>query len=209
MRAFRCRGAARHGVPATLLAALVLGTPLPGMAAGPYVEGSHLTFTLPDLEGMRVYDDDARFQGKVVLVDLWGSWCPPCLTEIPTLVEMGHRYRDSGLVVVGIGFERMDAVMKRRAIMRSTRDRYGIDYLLLDGGQVRDVAAALPTIRNISGLPVQVLIGRDGTVVETWASAGHSKRWERKLEARIRKALGLDRPGEDGKAKEPQPPPRR
>lgn len=209
MRASRCRGPARSGVPAALLAVLALATSPAAMAGGPYVEGSRLTFSLPDLDGMRVYDDDARFQGKVVLVDIWGSWCPPCLSEIPTLVEMEHRYRDRGLVVVGIGFERMDTVSKRRAIMRSTRDRYGIDYLLLDGGQIRDVAEALPTIRNISGLPVQVLVARDGTVVEAWASAGQSKRWERKLEARIRKALGLDAPGTDGKAKEAPPPPRR
>lgn len=45
-------------------------------------------------------------KGKVVIVDIWGTWCPPCRMEVPHFVELQDRYRESGLVIVGINFEK-------------------------------------------------------------------------------------------------------
>ena len=187
-------GSQARGSKCRLLAWSLLGSTLLGgtvPAASPYVDGPALTYTLQDLDGHQVPFDDDRFEGKVVLVDLWGTWCPPCLTEIPTFVDLQDRYRDEGLVIVGISFERMDNVLKRRALVRSYADRYGMNYLLLDGGTIRRIADALPTIRNIGGLPVEILIDRDGRVLRTRNGNGYSKKWARKLEKELRETLGL------------------
>ena len=147
--------------------------------------GDRLDFGLPDLSGTLVQSTDARFQGKVVLVDLWGMFCPPCLTEIPTFIDLQERYRDAGLVMVGIAFERIEDTEKRRARLLDFVDERGINYLVLDGGSLSEFEAALPAMRDVAGFPVEVLIDRRGTVVEARNSYGYKKRWARKLEERL------------------------
>lgn len=61
-------------------------------------------FTLPDAQGTTV--SLASLRGKVVLVDFWASWCLPCLKSFPWLSEMQAKYRDKGLVVVGINLDK-------------------------------------------------------------------------------------------------------
>src|SRR5690348_445701 len=56
-------------------------------------------FTLTDLDGRTL--SSADWKGKVVLVNFWATWCPPCLAEIPDLIALQNKYRDR-LVVVGI-----------------------------------------------------------------------------------------------------------
>lgn len=52
----------------------------------PYIEGDRLTFAFLDLDGQTVRSSDPEFQGRVLLIDLWATWCPPCVGEIPTFV---------------------------------------------------------------------------------------------------------------------------
>src|SRR5262247_3734807 len=56
-------------------------------------------FAVTDLEGRTISSSDLR--GKVVLVNFWATWCPPCRAEIPDLVKLQERYRDK-LVILGI-----------------------------------------------------------------------------------------------------------
>ena len=60
-------------------------------------------FALPDIDGKNVTKKD--FTGKVLIVDFWATWCPPCKEEIPHFVELLQRHRDAGLAVVGIACE--------------------------------------------------------------------------------------------------------
>jgi thiol-disulfide isomerase/thioredoxin len=58
---------------------------------------------LQDLAGHRV--DLASLKGKVVLVDFWASWCAPCKQEMPVLERLYQKYKDRGLVVVGVSVD--------------------------------------------------------------------------------------------------------
>ena len=175
---------------ATLLLFVVAAT---AHAAGdPWVEGDRLPFRLADLEGAMVDASDDRFAGKVVLVDLWATWCPPCLSEIPTLADLERRYRDRGLVVVAIAFEDGDAPDARRERLRAFVEEHDIPYLVLDGGRPDDFAEALPTVRGVRGLPVEILIDRDGRVVAARNGYGYKKRWAKKLDREIDDLLGND-----------------
>jgi thiol-disulfide isomerase/thioredoxin len=170
-------------MPIWFLAVLVLSGAVHGKQ--PSVDGDRLDFELPDLSGTLVRSADERFQGKVVFVDLWGTFCPPCLTEIPTFIDLQERHRDAGLVVVGIAFERTEDPEERRARLRDFVEERGINYLILDGGSLAEFEAALPAMRNVSGFPVEVLIDRRGAVVEARNGYGYKKRWARKLEEKL------------------------
>jgi len=68
-------------------------------------------FTLTDLEGRTL--SSADWKGKVVLVNFWATWCPPCLAEIPDLIALQNKYRDR-LIVVGISEDEIAPEMVKR-----------------------------------------------------------------------------------------------
>ena len=177
----------------TLAVLLIAMAWFPPVEAGkePYLDGERLEFRLADLDGNWVESTDERFAGKVVLIDLWATWCPPCLTEIPTFVDLQERYRGQGLVIVGIAFEYEEQADARRLQLREFVEQRGINYLVLDGGSSEDFRTALPGIKNISGLPVEILVDRGGLVIDTRNGYGYKKRWARRLDREISGLLGV------------------
>ncbi len=155
----------------------------------PIVQGGKLEFHLPDLSGKPVSSADPRFAGKVLLVDLWATWCPPCITEIPTLVDLQEQYRDRGLVIVSIAFEAEDQDGERRARLQQFVERHGINYLVLDGGQPENFSSALPAVQNVRGFPVEILVARSGTVAASRNGYGFKKKWATRLRREIEKLL--------------------
>jgi thiol-disulfide isomerase/thioredoxin len=125
-----------------------------------------LAFTFPDLEGHPVSLSDPQFQGKVVLVDIFGSWCPTCHDAAPGLVQLYRDYHQRGLEIVGIGFEAIGDTAIDAPLVRRYRDKFGIPFPLLLGG-VSDqdaVSAALPQLRGVIAFPTTIFLGRDGRI---------------------------------------------
>ena len=153
-----------------------------------------LRFSFPDLNGRRVASNDARFRGKVVLLDVFGTWCPTCHEATPELLRLYRQYHARGLEIVGLAFEATgDTAVDARQVRRY-RDKFGISFPLLLAG-VNDnesLAAALPQLHNLTAFPTAVLLDRDGRVRLVYAGfhglttgpqrAGQSRQLEGEIE---------------------------
>jgi thiol-disulfide isomerase/thioredoxin len=128
-------------------------------------------FAFPDLDGRPVTGRDPRFRGKVVLVDVFGSWCPTCHDQAPVLVRLYRKYHARGLEVVGLAYEVSgDTAIDARQVRRY-RDKFSIPFPLLLAG-VNDVdaaAATLPQLHGFTSFPTTVFLGRDGRVRQVHA----------------------------------------
>jgi thiol-disulfide isomerase/thioredoxin len=123
-------------------------------------------FRFPDLQGRLVRNDDPRFKGKVVLVDIFGSWCPTCHEGTPELIRLYDRYRDRGLEMVGLAFEVSGDTAVDAPLVRRYRDKFRIPFpvLLAGSSDVEAIEAALPQLRGAGAFPTILFLGRDGRV---------------------------------------------
>jgi thiol-disulfide isomerase/thioredoxin len=130
-----------------------------------------LHFTLKDMNGADV--KLASFKGKVILLNFWATWCGPCKAEIPSLVELQHQYGDD-LVVLGFSVD--DPVEK----MKPYAAQYKINYPLLVGNGREDVQDAFGPL---FGIPVSVIIGRDGKIAKKHSGIATKAQFEREIKA--------------------------
>jgi thiol-disulfide isomerase/thioredoxin len=130
-----------------------------------------LHFTLKDMNGADV--KLASFKGKVILLNFWATWCGPCKAEIPSLVELQQQYGDD-LVVLGFSVD--DPVEK----MRPYAQQYKINYPLLVGNGREDVQEAFGPL---FGIPVSVIIGRDGKIAKKHSGIATKAQFEREIKA--------------------------
>ena len=114
-------------------------------------------FELPSLDGdemVRLTD----FRGKIVMVDFWSSWCPPCRQESPALAAAYQDFRDQGVEFVGIAIWDVDSET------RKFRDAFELDYPI-----VIDSNGSVAVEWGVVGLPEKFFVDREGRVVKKYA----------------------------------------
>jgi len=128
-------------------------------------------FSFPDLAGKPVSLTDERFRGKVVLVNIFGSWCPNCNDEAPLLAAWDRKYRDRGLEIVGLAYEFTGNAARDRAMVRRFANHYGITYTLLLAGisDKKKASATLPDLTRVLAYPTSLFVGRDGNVKKIYS----------------------------------------
>lgn len=99
----------------------------------------------------------ADYEGKVVVLDLWATWCGPCRQEIPHLIEMANEYKSQGVEVLGLTNEDPDEDLDR---VRTFTRQFNINYEIGFANAV--IAREIMNGRN--GIPQTLIIGRDGMV---------------------------------------------
>ena len=130
---------------------------------------------LPNLDGgtKRIAD----WRGKVVLVNFWATWCPPCREEIPLFMETQTRYGKAGLQIVGIAIDNRDDVA-------AYRDGLMMNYPVLIAAD--DGIALMERFGNrLGSLPYSLVLGPDGEVL----SRKHGAYSKTELDQAIQAAL--------------------
>jgi len=111
-------------------------------------------FTLNDINGNRVTLAD--YSGKVVILDFFADWCPPCRQEVPDFIDLEKQYGDKGFSMIGV------ALVDRNAA-KAFSDKMGVNYpILIDDGNVS--AAYGP----ISSIPTTFVIDKEGKIAKVY-----------------------------------------
>lgn len=105
------------------------------------------------LSGDRVALSDLR--GKVVLIDFWATWCPPCMDALPDLVDLYDRYSDQGFEIVGVSLDTDEGSLQR------VLDAYGLRWLQhWDGPDDTEIAQ----LYRVSAIPALFLLDHEGSI---------------------------------------------
>ncbi|MBV8391511.1 MAG: TlpA family protein disulfide reductase [Mucilaginibacter sp.] len=126
-----------------------------------------IDFTFPDLTGKKVSLDDPQFKGKVVIVQMLGSWCPNCMDETAYMVNYYKKYHPKGVEIIGLAYERTTDFQKSVPTLTQLKNRFDITYPLLITGYTPgkgDPQKSLPMLADYKGFPTTIIIDKKGDV---------------------------------------------
>lgn len=151
---------AAHSAIALLFAALLGGCGAPDGAGG--IAPPAINSPAPEYAARTLAGEDlalADLRGRVVLLNVWATWCGPCIREMPKLQELHSAYREEGLSVVGASIDRGAAEDEVRSFVEANGITFGI---------LLDPDARVETRFRTLGVPESFLIDRKGILRARW-----------------------------------------
>lgn len=127
-------------------------------------------FTLSDLEGNPVRLSSLK--GKVVLLDFWATWCPPCREEIPHFRDLYAAYRPNGLEVVGISLDQGG-----QEVVRPFVKEYQVNYPIVMGD-----SRVVQAYGGIRGIPTTFLIDKKGQIARRYVGYHSKETFEQQIQ---------------------------
>jgi thiol-disulfide isomerase/thioredoxin len=148
--------------------------PQAGLPAGADVshlvnkDSSVLHFRFPDLDSTLVSIQDARFRGKVVVIQIMGSWCPNCMDETAFLSPWYQVNRRRGVEIIGLAYERSTDYARSKRGLETFKNRFHVTYpMLITGVTVGDpdkAAKTLPQLDAINAFPSTLFLDKHGRI---------------------------------------------
>ena len=135
---------------------------MPGLQKGV----SAPNFSFPDLSGKIV--SLADFKGKVILLNIWATWCLPCVQEMPSMEKLYKELKDEGLEILAVSIDKLGSEAVR-PFMKNHK---------LSFPALTDTDGKIKTLYQITGVPESFIIDKDGIIVEKiigprdWATRG-------------------------------------
>lgn len=158
-----------------------------------------LNFTFPDVNGKPVSIVDPKFENKVVVVQIMGSWCPNCLDEMKFIMENYDRYKQMGVEFIALAYERTDNFEESKKALQPFLQRFKIPYpVLIVPVAVSDeqrTEKTLPQLEAISAFPTTIFVDKKGNIAKIHtgfdgpATGIHFEKYKENFEETLRNLL--------------------
>jgi thiol-disulfide isomerase/thioredoxin len=119
-------------------------------------------FSFRDLNGKTVSLSDERFNNKVVIIQILGSWCPNCLDETQFLAQFHRQNRNKGVEVVGLAFERKNSFEEAKPFLEKMIKKFGAEYPILYAGKAdrKEAAEKLSFLEQVLAFPTTIILDK-------------------------------------------------
>ncbi|MCI4668613.1 MAG: TlpA family protein disulfide reductase [Bacteroidia bacterium] len=126
-----------------------------------------VSFTFPNASGDSVSFPSARYEGKAVIVQLLGSWCPNCMDETRLFARWYESYNEQGLEIIGLAFERQPQMFQAFQAINYMKNSLGVDYEILlasNSTSKKTAAEKLPMLNKVIAYPTSIFIDKKGKI---------------------------------------------
>lgn len=126
-----------------------------------------LSFSFADLDSNLVSLEDPKYEGKVIILQLMGSWCPNCMDETRLYAEWYKKYQPEGLEIIGLSYERTNEFPKAVRNLTRLKEKLEVDYDLLIAKLSNDkleAAETLPMLNHVMSFPTSIYIDKTGNI---------------------------------------------
>jgi len=129
---------------------------------------TQLDFIYKDTEGKMVSINDEKYKNKVVIIQLFGSWCPNCMDETKFMTQFYKNNKARGVEIIALAYENYEDPKEANAALRKYKKQFGISYPILNTGvgpsDPLKAEKSLPQIDKIAGYPSTIFIDKKGEV---------------------------------------------
>jgi thiol-disulfide isomerase/thioredoxin len=125
-----------------------------------------IEFSFPDLDGKKVSPTDAKYKDKVVVLQIFGTWCPNCMDETHFLSPWYDENKNRGVEIIGLAYERKDDFKYASDRVRKMIDKFDVhyDFVIAGVNDKEKASKTLPMLNKVVAFPTLIFIGKDGKV---------------------------------------------
>jgi len=156
-----------------------------------------LEFTFPNIKGGSLSYPNKRFNNKVVIIQIFGSWCPNCVDETMFFAALYEQYQHKGLEIIGLAFESpkklSDKIGRVKDLKSHTGSRY--EFLIAGNASKKEAQKVLPFLNRVSSFPTTIFIDKSGVVRKIHTgfygpgTGGHYAKYTAEVDALVKSLL--------------------
>jgi thiol-disulfide isomerase/thioredoxin len=125
-----------------------------------------IEFSFPDVNGKKIGLNDEKYKNKVVILQLFGTWCPNCMDETKFLVPWYKEHQQRGVEIIGLAYERKDDFNYASTRVKKMIEKFNVpyDFVIAGTNNKEKASETLPQLNKIVAFPTTIFIGKDGKV---------------------------------------------
>lgn len=129
---------------------------------------AELEFTFPSVREGEIQFPSDKYQNKVTMIQIFGSWCPNCMDEVNYYSELYDRFNEEGLEIIAVGFETPKTLDKKKQSVRKLINHFDAKYDFAIGGKAsKDTALArFPILNKVVSFPTTIFVDRQGNIAK-------------------------------------------
>lgn len=127
----------------------------------------NIYFSFPNLQGEKVSLTDEKYQNKVVIVQIFGTWCPNCMDETKFLTKWYDENKDRGVEIIGLAYEAKDDFEYAKSRVEKMIRKYDVkyDFLIAGTNDKEEASKTLPMLNSVISFPTMIIIDKNGELV--------------------------------------------